>query len=156
MSDAERMVLDFHRKYGFATVDSSRTYNELRADLIEEEAHEAAEAIRANDRLAIAKELGDVVVVTYGAAITHGLDLDLATLLVHQSNMTKTPGNLREDGKLLKGPHYQPPDMTPADHAPGWWVEVRDLCKCDRGPRGGFAFVDWTCPEHGAHGRWPL
>jgi Phosphoribosyl-ATP pyrophosphohydrolase len=156
MSDAERMVLDFHRKYGFAIVDTTLTRNELRACLIEEEAKEAADAIRADDRPAMAKELGDLLVVSYGAAITHGLDLDLAVYLVHQSNMTKTPGNLRDDGKLLKGHTYQPPDMSLATEPPRWWAEMRDLCKCTRGPRGGFEFVDWTCPEHGVHGRWPL
>jgi NTP pyrophosphatase (non-canonical NTP hydrolase) len=150
------MVLDFHRKYGFAICDTSRTRNELRARLIEEEAKEAADAIRANDRPAMAKELGDVLVVTYGAAITHGLDIDLALDLVHQTNMTKTPGNLRDDGKPLKGENYRAPDMTLALTAPAWWAMSRDLCKCDREPRGGIAFVDRTCPEHGVYGRWPL
>jgi phosphoribosyl-ATP pyrophosphohydrolase len=156
VSDTERNVLDFHRKYGFAICDTSSTRNKLRADLIMEEAEEACGAILANDRPAMAKELGDLSIVTYGAAITHGLDLDLAIYLVHQSNMTKTPGNLRDDGKLLKGPDYQPPDMTPALEPPRWWAEARDRCRCDRGPRGGLTFVDWTCPEHGTHGRWPL
>jgi NTP pyrophosphatase (non-canonical NTP hydrolase) len=154
VSDAERRVWEFHRKYGFAINDMSRTSNELRADLIMEEAKEAAEAIRLNDRPGMAKELADVVVVSYGAAITMGIDLDLATYLVHESNMTKTPGNLRGDGKLLKGPSYRPPDMTPALWPPRWWT--MHPCTCEKGPRGGIALVDITCPDHGAGGRWPL
>lgn len=153
MSAAGRMVLEFHRKYGFAINDTSRTHNGLRAELIREEAKEAADAIIANDRPAMAKELADLVVVAHGAAITHGLDLDLAVYLVHQSNMTKTPGNLRDDGKLLKGPEYRPPDMTTATVVPDWY---RTPCTCMVGSRGGIALVDSACPDHGKHGRWPL
>lgn len=155
MSDSERMVLEFHRKYGFAVNDTSRTLNDLRADLIMEEAKEAADAIRADDRPAMAKELGDVVVVAYGAAITHGLDLDLAVYLVHKSNMTKSHDHVRADGKLLKGPDYRSPDMAPALRAPMWWAALPS-CRCVHGPRGGIVTVMPTCPLHGPEGEWPL
>jgi len=62
------------------------------------------------------KELADVVYVCYQYAENLGWDLDEALNRVHQSNMTKLGKNgqpiLREDGKVLKGPNYQPPVLT--------------------------------------------
>lgn len=154
MSDAERMVLEFHRKYGFAIDDTSLTFNQLRADLIMEEAEEARDAILSADRAAIAKELADLEVVTHGAAITHGIDLDLALYLVHQSNMTKSHDQMRADGKLLKGPRYRAPNMEPALQAPRHWALSE--CICLRGRHGGIAVVNRECQDHGVSGRWPL
>jgi len=66
----------------------------------------------------IAKELADVVVVTYGTADVLGIDLDKAFDLVHESNMSKLGEDgkpiRREDGKVLKGPNYKAPDMSEA------------------------------------------
>jgi predicted HAD superfamily Cof-like phosphohydrolase len=65
----------------------------------------------------MAKELADLVIVTYGAALTHGIDLERAVKLVHRSNMTKLVDGkpvLRDDGKVLKGPNYREPDMSSA------------------------------------------
>ena len=45
-----------------------------------------------------------------------GWNLDEAMYRVHQSNMSKLDekGNpiYRDDGKVLKGPNYQPPDLS--------------------------------------------
>jgi predicted HAD superfamily Cof-like phosphohydrolase len=45
-----------------------------------------------------------------------GLDLDEAMRRVFESNMSKLGDNgkplRREDGKVLKGPSYQPPDLS--------------------------------------------
>jgi predicted HAD superfamily Cof-like phosphohydrolase len=82
--------------------------------LIEEEAEEACEAICENSDIEhIAKELADLVYVTYGAARAYGIPLDLAVAEVHRSNMTKLTGGptRRADGKLLKGEHYEGADM---------------------------------------------
>ena len=44
-----------------------------------------------------------------------GWDLDGAMDRVHKSNMSKLDENgipiLREDGKVLKGPNYKPPNL---------------------------------------------
>jgi len=61
------------------------------------------------------KELADLVYVCYQYAENLGWDLDEALNRVHQSNMSKLDNNgepiFREDGKVLKGPNYQPPNL---------------------------------------------
>ena len=62
------------------------------------------------------KELADLVYVCYQYAANLGWDLDEAMDRVHQSNMSKLGEDgqpiRREDGKVLKGPNYQPPNLT--------------------------------------------
>ena len=62
------------------------------------------------------KELADLVYVCYQYAENMGWFLDEALDRVHKSNMSKldTEGNpiYREDGKVLKGPNYAPPNLT--------------------------------------------
>ena len=87
----------------------------LRINLIAEEAVELFEAIASGDLTRIAQELADLVVVTYGTAATYGLDLDRAVAEVMAANFSKFVDGkpvLRSDGKILKGPDYQPPDMA--------------------------------------------
>ena len=61
------------------------------------------------------KELADLVYVCYQYAANMGWDLDGAMDRVHKSNMSKLDENgipiLREDGKVLKGPNYKPPNL---------------------------------------------
>lgn len=109
------MVREFHEVFGLPIGDTTRTLNKLRADLIMEEALEAAEAVGVGDPEWTAKELADLVYVAYGAALTMGIDLDRAVAEVHRSNMSKLVDGrpfLRPDGKVLKGPNYVPPDMS--------------------------------------------
>ena len=62
------------------------------------------------------KELSDLVYVCYQYAVNMGWNLDEAMHRVHESNMSKLDEYgkpiFREDGKVLKGPMYQPPDLT--------------------------------------------
>ena len=61
------------------------------------------------------KELADLVYVCYQYAENMGWFLDEALDRVHQSNLSKLDddGNpiYREDGKVLKGPNYKPPNL---------------------------------------------
>lgn len=61
------------------------------------------------------KELSDLVYVCYQYAACMGWDLDEALDRVHKSNLSKLDDNgnpiFRADGKVLKGPNYQPPDL---------------------------------------------
>ena len=61
------------------------------------------------------KELADLVYVCYQYAENLGWDLDEALNRVHQSNMSKLDEEgkpiRRQDGKILKGPNYQAPDL---------------------------------------------
>lgn len=86
----------------------------LRIRLLNEECQEAAAATALGNLAAIAQELADVVVVAYGTAAVFGLDLDRAIDEVMQANRSKFVDGrplLRDDGKVLKGPNFQPPDM---------------------------------------------
>ena len=63
----------------------------------------------------ILKELADLVYVCYQYAANLGWDLDEAMHRVHESNMSKLDDNgkpiYRDDGKVLKGPNYAPPNL---------------------------------------------
>ena len=61
------------------------------------------------------KELADLVYVCFQYAANMGWDLDEALHRVHESNMSKLDKDgkpiRREDGKILKGPNYRPPNL---------------------------------------------
>ena len=61
------------------------------------------------------KELADLVYVCYQYAANMKWDLDEAMYRVHESNMSKLDEDgkpiYREDGKVLKGPNYKPPNL---------------------------------------------
>ena len=69
-----------------------------------------------NRREELVKELSDLVFVCYQFAATFNLDLDEAMHRVFDSNLSKLDEHgepiYREDGKVLKGPNYQPPDLS--------------------------------------------
>lgn len=83
----------------------------LRFNLLAEEYEEVMSGKTEENVL---KELADLVYVTYGYAATFGWNLDEAVRRVHQSNMSKLVDGKplkREDGKVLKGPNYEPPNL---------------------------------------------
>ena len=94
---------------------SSDKINKLRIDLIKEELDELKEAMDNNDLLEVADALTDILYVTYGAGHAFGIDLDECFMEVHESNMSKLGEDgkpiYREDGKVLKGPGYFPPNL---------------------------------------------
>ena len=61
------------------------------------------------------KELADLVYVAYQYAENMGWFLDEALDRVHKSNMSKLGEDgkpiYRDDGKVLKGPNYKPPNL---------------------------------------------
>lgn len=88
---------------------------ELRIELLREEFEEFKAAVDREDVTSIADALGDIVYVAYGAAITYGIDLDAVLREIHRANMSKLGEDgrpiYREDGKVLKGQGYSPPDV---------------------------------------------
>jgi predicted HAD superfamily Cof-like phosphohydrolase len=92
------------------------TVHELQANLIHEEHREFLDAFEGEvdgvpltDQL---KELADLVFVCYQFAAARGWNLDVAMRRVFESNMSKLVDGKplrRSDGKVLKGPNYQPP-----------------------------------------------
>lgn len=63
----------------------------------------------------LSKELADLLYVVYGTAAAFGIPIDEVYQSVHVSNMSKLGPDgkpvYREDGKVLKGPNYQPPQI---------------------------------------------
>jgi predicted HAD superfamily Cof-like phosphohydrolase len=94
----------------------TRSLLQLRSRLIYEESSEVLVELESEgvDKAALTKELADLLYVVYGTAITFGLPLDTVFNRVHASNMSKLVDGkplYREDGKVLKGPNYQPPKL---------------------------------------------
>jgi predicted HAD superfamily Cof-like phosphohydrolase len=84
----------------------------LRFALMEEELKEFRDEWEAGNFYSAVKELADLLYVVNGTAVEMGLDGDDIVNLVHQSNLTKLGEDgkpiFRDDGKVLKGPNYQP------------------------------------------------
>lgn len=58
------------------------------------------------------KELGDVMYVASGFAVTFGLPISRAFDRIHESNMSKMVDGKaikNDEGKVMKGPNYRPP-----------------------------------------------
>lgn len=121
------MVREFHEAFELPIQDAPSVPAEararLRSDLIEEEYTEWREAYFREDLTAIADSLADLVYVIYGTALEYGIDLDAILEEVHRSNMTKLGDDgrpvRREDGKVLKGPNYEPPRIQELLFGPG-------------------------------------
>ena len=88
----------------------------MQLSLIAEEFEEFRSAVNTEPYENELKELADLVYVCFQYAENMEWDLEEALHRVHRSNMSKLglDGNpiRRADGKVLKGPQYQPPTMT--------------------------------------------
>jgi len=92
---------------------------DMQLTLIKEEFDELMEAhINEDvdaDKAHTLKELADLVFVCYQYALARGWNLDTAMARIFESNMSKFVDGKplrRDDGKILKGPNYQPPFLT--------------------------------------------
>lgn len=101
----------------------------LQYKLVEEEADELKTAFKnwqsvswgtkadRKAREAILDAIADSIYVLIGLALKMDFDLDGAFREVHRSNMSKLGEDgkpiKRDDGKVLKGPNFTPPDLTP-------------------------------------------
>ena len=112
---------EFRTRYQLAN-KTDRTQRSYQKNLIVEEFKEFLEAEGflfmhgKNHQEHALKELADLVYVAYQYAENMGWFLDEALDRVHKSNMSKLDedGNpiYREDGKVLKGPNYKPPNLS--------------------------------------------
>lgn len=88
----------------------------LALDLIREEFKELVEASENNDFVEMVDAWGDLVWVIYSAAHAHGVDLDRVLAEIRSSNLSKLGEDglpiYREDGKILKGPNFFPPNIS--------------------------------------------
>ena len=118
LSDQAR---EFRSKYNLKN-SADRSTRAVQHDLIVEEFKEFLEAEGMlfmhgrNHQEHALKVLADLVYVCYQYAQNMGWFLDEALNRVHESNMSKLDEDgkpiYREDGKVLKGPNYKPPDLS--------------------------------------------
>jgi predicted HAD superfamily Cof-like phosphohydrolase len=115
----EQMLREFHSAAGLPLPDQPTARPELgsqtgRAKILAEEVKELGDAIDAGDITEIADACADVVYAVVGTAVTYGIGFDAVLREVHRSNMTKLipPVQVNGDGKIVKGPGYEPPDIA--------------------------------------------
>ncbi len=111
---------EFRSKYNLKN-SSAKNVRSYQKDLIIEEFKEFLEAEGflfrhgKNYQAECLKELADIVYVCYQYAENMGWFLDETLDRVHKSNMSKLGADgkpiYREDGKVLKGPNYEPPNL---------------------------------------------
>jgi predicted HAD superfamily Cof-like phosphohydrolase len=89
----------------------------LRYNLLKEENEEYLEACKNGDVVEIADALGDLLYITFGTILRHGLQHKIEEVFdeIHRSNMSKLDENgkpiFREDGKVMKSEKYFRPDI---------------------------------------------
>jgi len=117
------MVKEFHEAIDLAAPRNRpyRTFNDEdiskeeaahRFALLMEEVKELEEATWNDDYVGVADGIADIIYILCGTALRYGIPLDEVFEEVHRSNMTKTINiQFREDGKVMKGEHYSPPNL---------------------------------------------
>ena len=111
---------EFRKKYNLKS-SADRATRSVQQKIIVEEFKEFLEAEGMlfmhgrNHQEHALKELADLVYVCYQYAENMGWLLDEALNRVHVSNMSKLGEDgkpiYRDDGKVLKGPNYKPPNL---------------------------------------------
>ena len=97
--------------------DLGESKNRLRFNLMKEENEEYFKAVQNNDLINIADALGDMLYILCGTILEHGLQNKIEAVFqeIQRSNMSKLNIDgkpvYREDGKVLKGPHYFKPNF---------------------------------------------
>lgn len=92
--------------------------HELRYELTREENKEFLEAIMNEDPVEVADAVGDMLYILLGTILDLGLQDKIEDVFneIHRSNMSKLGEDgkpiYREDGKLLKGPNFTPPNLV--------------------------------------------
>lgn len=113
-----QMVAQFRHHFGlpvksFPSIEGVDL--DLHEKLLAEELEEFIQAADDRDPVELLDALADLVYVAYGCALDCGFDLDAALAEVHRSNLSKLmpDGTVlrRDDGKVLKGPNFTPPDL---------------------------------------------
>ena len=119
--DMVNNVMTFHDVYGQpystqVTLIEEERYK-MRHRLQKEENDEYLKACEEKDIVEIAHEIADEFYVLVGKVISHGLQDKIMDVFdeIQRANMSKLGLDgkpiYREDGKVLKGPNYTPPDV---------------------------------------------
>lgn len=113
-------VKEFRRCYEINT--PAKTAEEVRTQFkcVREEFFELFDELCESDFRSSVKVLDgicDLLYTTIGLALSLGCDVEGAFAEVQRSNMTKLGADgkpiYREDGKVLKGPNFEPPQLEP-------------------------------------------
>ena len=123
IEDEINAVEEFHNAFGIEsanspTVDVSEQKIILRYNLMKEENEEYLEAAQNNDPVEVADALGDMLYILCGTILSHGMQHKISEVFeeIQRSNMSKLGSDgkpiYREDGKILKGPHYFKPNIA--------------------------------------------
>lgn len=118
-----KAVKEFHETFKIGvnqipTASLGESKNFLRYNLMKEENEEYLEAVQQNDLPEIADALGDMLYILCGTIIEHGLQHKIEAIFdkIQRSNMSKLGQDgqpiYREDGKVIKGPNFSPPDFS--------------------------------------------
>ena len=116
-------VEEFHNAFGIEsanspTVDVSEQKIILRYNLMKEENEEYLEAAQNKDLVEVADALGDMLYILCGTILSHGMQHKISEVFeeIQRSNMSKLGSDgkpiYRQDGKILKGPHYFKPNIA--------------------------------------------
>ena len=122
MSKQIKRVEEFHRIYKLGNSEKpigklENQKENLRFELMKEENDEYLEAAKNGDIVEVADALGDMMYILCGTIIEHGMQHIIEEVFdeIHRSNLSKLDENgkpiYREDGKVIKGPNYFPPDI---------------------------------------------
>lgn len=123
LSDVLSNVAEFHDAFRIPNADAphaglSADEALLRHRLMAEENDEYLEAACQGDVVEVADALGDQLYILAGTMIRHGMQDVIAKVFreIQASNMSKLGPDgepiLREDGKVMKGPHYFRPNIA--------------------------------------------
>ena len=120
MKEVMKDVADFHRACDVPILESPQWPEDriqLRKDILAEEFDELFTAIDHRDMIETADALGDLVYVAVGTALEFGIPFTPIWDEIQRSNMTKVDPKTgkvkkRDDGKVLKGPNFSPPDIV--------------------------------------------
>lgn len=112
-------VREFHRTFNLPIREElyipDTLERGLRVRLQKEELKELADASVQGDIVEVADALADTLYIAHGTALCYGVPLDAVLAEVHRSNMSKLGRDgkpiYRDDGKVMKGPDYFPPDI---------------------------------------------
>lgn len=110
MNIMQKQVQDFHDACGITIGNCPEIRDkDLRVSLITEESNELVDALNKNDIVGAIDGMCDLIYVVMGTAVAMGIDLEPFYNEVHFTNMLKTIGPKRADGKQLKPANWEPP-----------------------------------------------
>ena len=136
MSSNFEKVLEFNNAFGVVThktpqlniFDDNEKLVKYRLSLIEEETQELRDAIKDKNFIEVVDALSDILYVTYGAALSFGVDLDTCFDLVHKSNMSKLCSTEEEAQQTVQwykeneSDRYDSPNYRKSDDNVHWVV----------------------------------